>query len=240
MKNETRLTGAARIIGLLIALALLLSLLLPLAGAAAQDAAEEEPTTAALAEVPSTGARRPGPVLVASVPVSAPDQEMEETPAPEGVAPVEMVIDSVGVDAPIEVGAIVDGAMADPSGPWVVAWYDQLGKLGEGTNVVMSGHVDYYNSGPGGTPGPAVFWDVPNMAAGEIIRLVAENGEVFEYAVEWTKLYNVATELTPEVIQNDIVGDTGQESLTLITCGGPFDPATGEYLERWVLRANLI
>ena len=46
--------------------------------------------------------------------------------------------------------------------------------------------------------------------------------------------------LTPEVIQNDIVGDTGEETLTLITCGGTFDPATGEYNERWVVRANLI
>ena len=46
--------------------------------------------------------------------------------------------------------------------------------------------------------------------------------------------------LTPEVIQNDIVGDTGEETLTLITCGGEFDPATGEYNERWVVRANQI
>jgi sortase (surface protein transpeptidase) len=50
----------------------------------------------------------------------------------------------------------------------------------------------------------------------------------------------VATQLTPEVIQNDIVGDTGQESLTLITCGGPFDPATGQYLQRFVVRAHQI
>ena len=240
MKNETRLTGAARIIGFLIALALLLSLLLPLAGAAAQEADEAGSTTEALAEVPTTGGRRPGPVLRASTPVLEPSPVAADEPAPEGVAPVEMVIDSLGVDAPIEIGTIADGAMQNPSGPWVVAWYDQLGKLGEGTNVVMAGHVDYYNSGPGGTPGPAVFWDIPNMAAGEIIRLVGENGETFEYAVEWTKLYNVATELTPEVIQTEVVGETGQESLTLITCGGPFDPATGEYLERWVLRANLV
>jgi hypothetical protein len=50
----------------------------------------------------------------------------------------------------------------------------------------------------------------------------------------------VATELTPEVIQTEIVGDTGQESLTLITCGGDFDASTGQYVNRWVLRANQI
>ena len=48
-------------------------------------------------------------------------------------------------------------------------------------------------------------------------------------------MYELA-ELISAAIQ-EIVGDTGQESLTLITCGGVFDPATGEYLERMVVRA---
>ncbi|MBA3450609.1 MAG: class F sortase [Chloroflexia bacterium] len=237
MKGETRLTGLARVLGLLIALALLLSLLLPLAGAAAQDA-EGTPTRDVLSEVPTTGARRPGPIVVSSARVRVPDADAE--PRPEGFAPVEMQVESVGLDAPIELGGIVDGAMQDPTGPWVVAWYDGLGKVGEGNNVVMAGHVDYYNTGPNGTAGPAVFYDVPNLAPGDVIRLLGENGETIEYAVEWTEEFNVATELTPEVIQNDIVGNTGKESLTLITCGGEFDAATGEYLKRWVLRANQI
>jgi sortase (surface protein transpeptidase) len=50
----------------------------------------------------------------------------------------------------------------------------------------------------------------------------------------------MADQLTPEVIQQDIVGDTDQETLTLITCGGDFNPDTGEYNQRWVVRANLI
>ena len=236
MKRDTSWTGLARIIGLLIALALLLSMLMPLAGAAQEAETGDGTATEALAEVPTTGARRPGPVILASSPVTA------ETPQPqrEGVAPIEMQVDSIGLDAPIETGAIVDGAMMDPSGPWVVSWYDGLGKVGEGHNVVMAGHVDYWNTGPDGTAGPAVFWDVPNMAPGDVIRVIGENGEEFEYAVEWVEQFDVATELTPEVIQKDIVGNTGQESLTLITCGGDFDPATGEYLKRWVLRAHLM
>jgi sortase (surface protein transpeptidase) len=237
MKEGTRLTGLARIIGFLIALALLLSLLLPLAGASAQEEAEDDTTTVTLSEVPSTGARRPGPVVHTSFRVNRPEAE---APPKEGFVPVEFQIDSIGVDAPIETGTIVEGAMQDPTGPWVVAWYDQLGKVGEGHNVVMAGHIDYYNSGPNGTPGPAVFWDVPHLAAGEVIRVLGANGESTEYAVEWSRMYNVATELTPEVIQTEIVGDTGQESLTLITCGGDFDASTGQYVNRWVLRANQI
>jgi sortase (surface protein transpeptidase) len=230
MKGETRMTRLTRVIGFLAVLALLLGLLLPLVGAAAQETNGEEDvaTTEALSEVPSTGARRSGPVILAATRVAAPEPEPVE-----GVAPVELQVDSVGVDAPIELGAVVDGAMQDPSGPWVVSWYDQLGKIGEGGNVVMAGHVDYWNVGP------AVFWDVRDLPAGDVIRVVGQDGKNYEYAVQWTQPY-MAEELTPEVIQNDIVGDTGEETLTLITCGGEFNPDTGEYNQRWVVRANLI
>ena len=226
------MTGLARVIGLLIALALLLSLLLPLVGASAQEtdpeAEEEVATTEALAEVPTTGARRPGPIILAATRVAAPEPEPVE-----GVAPVALQVDSVGVDAPIELGNVVDGVMLDPSGPWVVSWYEPLGKIGQGGNVVMAGHVDYWNVGP------AVFWDVRYLPEGDIIRVVGEDGKNYEYAVQWTQSY-MADQLTPEVIQKDIVGDTGQETLTLITCGGDFDPTTGEYLQRWVVRANQV
>ena len=217
----------ARIIGLLVALALLLALLLPLV-ASAQEADEDVATTEALSEVPSTGARRPGPVILAATSVAAPTPEHVE-----GVAPIALQVDSVGVDAPIELGDVVDGIMQDPSGPWVVSWYEPLGKIGEGGNIVMAGHVDYWNVGP------AVFWDVRDLPAGDVIRVVGEDGKNYEYAVQWTQPY-MAEELTPEVIQKDIVGDTGEETLTLITCGGEFNPETGEYNQRWVVRANLI
>ncbi len=225
MKQGTRLTGMARIIGFLVTLALLMGLLMPLAGVGAQEAADEADggrTTEALAEVPTTGARRPGPIILNSTRIRLPD----------GFAPVEMVVDKIGLDAPIEVGTIAEGVMQDPSGPWVVSWYEQLGMVGEGDNVVMAGHVDYWDTGP------AIFWSVPSLVPGDVITLIGENGEQYDYAVEWTQLFDVATELTPEVIQTQVVGETGQESLTLITCGGEFNGT--EYLQRHVVRANRI
>ena len=216
--------------GSLIALTLLFSLLLPFATVSAQET--DDRTGTALSEVPTTGARRPGPVILAASRVSTPEPEPEPEPV-EGVAPIALQVDSVGVDAPIELGAVVEGVMLDPSGPWVVSWYEPLGKVGEGGNVVMAGHVDYWDVGP------AVFWDIRNLPAGEVIRVVGEDGKNYEYAVQWTQSY-LADQLTPEVIQGEIVGDTDEETLTLITCGGDFDPATGEYNERWVVRANLV
>jgi len=236
LKETGHLPRMARSVGVLIAFVLLLSLLLPVAGTAQE--ANEDATTEALVGVPTTGAGRRGPILPASALARAPESESERVA--EEITPVEFQIDAFGIAAPVEIGTIVDGAMQDPTGPWVVAWYEPLGKIAEDNNVVMAGHVDYWNTGPNGTAGPAIFWEVPNLASGDIIRLLGENGETYEYAVEWTKLYDVATELTPEVIQTEIVGDTDQESLTLITCGGPFDPVTGEYLQRWIVRANMI
>ena len=101
-----------------------------------------------------------------------------------------------------------------------------------------------------GVPGVACQWVVEvrrgsqaqawRLQPGDVISLIGEDGATYNYEIEWTQLFDVATQLTPEVIQNDIVGSTGQESLTLITCGGEFNYDTGEYLQRWVLRANLI
>ncbi len=232
MKSDKRLSRAAWALAVLITLALVLSLLLPLVGAA-QEADEDAPTTEVLAEVPTTGGSRMGPVVQASSRVAAPEPEPEPEVV-EGIAPIALQVDKFGIDAPIEIGAIAEGVMLDPSGPWVVSWYEGLGKIGEGGNIVMAGHVDYY------TVGPAVFWNVRDLVPGDIVRLVGEDGQSYEYAVEWMQQYNVLTDLTPQVIQNDIVGDTGQESLTLITCGGDFDPTTATYNQRWVLRANLV
>ena len=198
-----------------------------------QEQADAE--SVALSEVPSSGAARPGPVLV-NVTTGVAVAEPEAAEVPAGVAPVTFQVPTYGVDAPVEIGAIVDGALTDPSGPWVIVWYDALGRLGQGTNVVFSGHVDYY------TVGPAVLWSFkePGLAPGELITVSAEDGQVFQYGVEWSRQFDVATELTPEVIQTEIVNHTGYEAITIVTCGGEFDPSTGEYLSRIIVRANAI
>ncbi len=208
-------------------LALLLTLAFPLVTVQAQD---DEEAPQALSEVPSYGAARPGPIRLAQAAGDAVAVDEEEA-APEGVTPVSILIESAGIDAPIERVDIVDGVMQNPSGPWVVSWYDDLPALGEGGNVVMAGHVDYWDTGP------AVFWDLPSLEEGDNIRVYGEDGQVYEYSVQWSRLYDVATELTPEVIQSEVVGETDEESLTLITCGGDFNVDTQEYVSRRVLRA---
>jgi hypothetical protein len=147
-------------------------------------------------------------------------------------APVSISIPDATVDAEVERNEIVDGIMLDPSGPWVVSWYQETGQLGEFDNAVMSGHVDYWDVGP------AVFYTVGQLQQGAPMHVRGENGVTYTFQVEWVKTYDIAG-LTPEAI-NEIVGPTDYRALTLITCGGAFDYDRGEYLSRTVIRGRLV
>jgi len=199
-----------------------------LAPATLRTVAAQNDAEGTLAEVPTTGGRRPGPMIQAGgSDVSA--------SVPEGFAPIAIQIDTAQVSADIERIGIVEGVMQNPSGPWIVSWYEDLPSLGQGSNVVMAGHVDYWNVGP------AVFWALkePGLAEDDAIRVVAEDQTVYEYAVQWSRTYSI-DELTPETINAEIVGPTDDEVLTLITCGGEFDAARGEYLSRIVVRSAMV
>lgn len=171
--------------------------------------------------VPTTGGPRPGPQGL-TLPVSR----------HRGVLPAAMQIPAIDVDAEVETRGIVDGAMQDPSGPWVVSWYQETALAGADGNAVFAGHVDYVDVGP------AVFYGVKQLVEGDQIILTGEDGRTYTYAVSWYQLYPVA-ELTPETIQ-EIVGPTDEPSVTLITCGGDFNYATGEYIARYIVRATLV
>jgi len=144
--------------------------------------------------------------------------------------PVAIQIPKAAVDAEIEQLQIVDGAMPDPSGPWVVSWYEGTGRLGEPDNMVLAGHLDYWGVGP------AVFYELRSLEEGDPIAVTGERGNTVSYAVTWTRLYQLEELDRPTI--NDIVGPTPRTSLTLITCGGEFDEATGQYLSRYVVRAE--
>jgi hypothetical protein len=169
-------------------------------------------------DVPSTGASRPGPADI-----------VREQIIVEPVAPVGLTVEAAGIDAGIEALRVVDGAMADPSGPWVVAWYENLGALGRAGNIVMAGHIDYWNVGP------AVFYNLSTLEPGDEIVLSGDDGKTYPFAVEWVRQYDSGS-----MPLDEVAGPTEGQSVTLITCGGAFDYASGHYLQRTVVRANRI
>jgi hypothetical protein len=160
------------------------------------------------------------------------DDAPEEPEAPTAVRPAALVIESAQINAEVEVQQIVDGIMQNPTGPWVVSWYEQTAQLGVIGNVVMAGHVDYWNVGP------SVFFNLRDMVQGDEIEVIGEDQTSFLYSVDWNETFELE-ELTSGKI-TELVGPTDDPVLTLITCGGEFDYASGEYLSRTVVRGSLI
>lgn len=147
--------------------------------------------------------------------------------------PVAMIIADADVDAEVEINHIVDGQMLDPTGAWVVAWYEGTGMLHEKRrNMLFSGHVDYWGVGP------SVFRNLAGVPEGSIIQLLGEKGGQASYAVEFVERVTLA-EMTAEKMQQ-ITAPTSFEALTIITCGGEFNYDVGEYLQRDVIRARLV
>jgi len=125
----------------------------------------------------------------------------------------------------------VDGAgvMESPDNAYDTAWYDFSARPGFGGNAVFSGHVDYIRVGQ------AVFWDLKDLQQGDVIEVRLNDGTTYKYAVSFKQQFDAETAPV-----SDIVGPTPNETVTLITCGGTFSSATGQYDKRLVVRAERV
>ncbi|MGI8550418.1 MAG: class F sortase [Dehalococcoidia bacterium] len=144
-------------------------------------------------------------------------------------APVRLVVPSIGVDANIETFNLnPDLSMPVPETGDVAAWYTFGGGAGGPGNAVLAGHVDlnYHR---------AVFYELGNVAEGDNVWLQDAGGAWFQYRVIWT--VSLVDDSAPI---DQIAGYTDIPSLTLITCSGGFDRTIGRYVERRIVRAELV
>jgi LPXTG-site transpeptidase (sortase) family protein len=140
-----------------------------------------------------------------------------------------LIIPKIGIDAPFSYKVVSgNGQMPNPNGPTDVAYYDFAqwpglgGVPGKGGNIVVAGHVDYIRYGP------AVFWDLHKLAAGDTVQIKMKDGTIAEYRIEFNKHIEVG-----DADWTSIVAATADESITLITCGGEFE--AGHYNNRQIL-----
>jgi LPXTG-site transpeptidase (sortase) family protein len=158
--------------------------------------------------------------------------EPTATPSPPVVtaAPARLLIPKIGVDAPVTPkGLRPDGFMDTPNGPEDVAWYVLSARPGMGGNAVLSGHLDYHDYGA------AVFWRLKELQQGDLVEVRLDDGSVLRYQVSLKLSYDARTAPVQEII-----GPTGKEVVTLITCGGTFDSESRNYSHRLVVRADRV
>jgi LPXTG-site transpeptidase (sortase) family protein len=127
---------------------------------------------------------------------------------------------SLGVDS--------TGIMQVPHDASTVGWYRFTSTPGAPGNVVLAAHVDYRGS-------PAVFSRLASLGIGDQV-VVHAGGSTYIYAVEQVTL------VRPEIADvKSIVGTrAGPPTMTLITCGGSWDRARGDYDHRVIVTTSLV
>lgn len=109
-------------------------------------------------------------------------------------------------------------AAVDPSGRvfsnWDVAsyaagWHTNSGKLGEGGNVVLSGHNNIQG---------AVFRELDRLSVGDVAT-VWSNDVPFEYKIEKVLIVPESTATHEQRVENGRwIGEFGDDRLTLVSC----------------------
>ena len=139
--------------------------------------------------------------------------------------PTTLAIPAIGVNAPIlPVGLDGRGNMAAPATATDTAWYAPGPRPGQPGNAALAGHVDFAGVGP------AVFWDLQRLKAGDEVFVTDDAGQRRRFLV--TEIENYPAAQAP---LERIFGPTAEVNLNLISCLGNFDPVTRSYDRRIVV-----
>jgi hypothetical protein len=145
--------------------------------------------------------------------------------------PVSVNIPAIGVNSKLlRLGVNSDGTIQVPSlytRPSEAAWYKYSATPGQIGASVIEGHVDSHR-------GPAVFFRLGALRPGDSVDVTLADGITAVFRVTGVRRY-----LKFRFPAKTIYGATGYAALRLITCGGVFDYATGNYLSSTVVFASL-
>lgn len=161
----------------------------------------------------STPTSVPGPVsgTAAAVPVTS--GRLEDLEGEPTSQPVRLRIDALGIDAPIQAVGVRDGEMEVPSRSGAVGWYRFGASPGQQGSAVLAAHVSW-----GGERG--VFYSLRDLPPGAAIEVTFEDGSVRRFRSAALASYDKDDLPVGEIFRRE--GDPG---LTLITCGGAFNPS---------------
>jgi LPXTG-site transpeptidase (sortase) family protein len=138
-----------------------------------------------------------------------------------------LAIPAIKVDTVVEQGGIVEDANGDlewQTMPFVAVHYGDLtSMIGRPGNAVIAGHVVTLNEGN-------VFRLLYQLDIGDQIDVWDQDTHEHDFQVVGVKL------VPPDDIS--VMAPTPDETLTLITCGGTFDPVKREFSDRLIVIAK--
>jgi sortase (surface protein transpeptidase) len=143
--------------------------------------------------------------------------------------PLELRIPAIGLSTTLgTLGLNADGTVQVPTDIAQAGWYRFGPTPGQIGSAVILGHVDSYR-------GPAVFYQLRNLVAGDFISVTLADG-----ATALFKVTSVAMYLKSAFPSQAVYASHGSSALQLVTCGGVFDPHTGHYLSNTVVYTALV
>ncbi len=105
-----------------------------------------------------------------------------------------------------------------PSNVQDVAWYQFGPSPGQAGSAVLAAHVDLASQGAG------VFFNLRDLEPGDIVEVDYDDGSRQTFRVEARVRYDKG-----EIPLDVIFATDGPPVLTLITCGGGFNPSIESY-----------
>ena len=152
------------------------------------------------------------------------------TPAPLTTSatpvPVRLQVPAIGVDTALEgLGLLADGSLASPSTFPEAGWSQAGVRPGDPGPAIVAGHIDSYQ-------GPAVFYDLGKLRAGDTATVTRSDGSTVTFTVESSAQYAKSNFPTA-----DVYGPTPTPELRLITCTGRFDRGARSYDDNLVVTA---
>ena len=143
----------------------------------------------------------------------------------ETALPIRLRIPAIDVDTGLEsLGLASDQSIEVPSEPSVAGWWERGPRPGQVGPAVILGHVRWN--------APAVFSRLDALQRGDEVLIDRADGTTARFVVTGQGTYRKAA------FPSDLVYyPTLDPELRLVTCGGPYDRATGHYSENLVVFA---
>jgi sortase (surface protein transpeptidase) len=143
--------------------------------------------------------------------------------------PVSLRIPVIGVSVSLsQLGLNADKSPEVPTRYQEPGWFKLGPAPGMTGSAVILGHVDDKN-------GPAVFYKLGSLKAGDTVDVSLANGSVAHFAVKAVETYPKT-----RFPSQKVYGPHGDRALQLVTCGGTFDEASGHYLSNVVAYTSLV